>query len=62
MTFEEAVEMVRDYGEGYGIKRGALLDTLELIRDEMKNEDALINHEYIMAYNIVCREMRKLFV
>lgn len=62
MTFEEAVEMVNDYGADYGIKRGLLLDSLELIRDEMEKEDALISYKYVMAYNIVCREMRKLFV
>lgn len=68
MTFEEAVEVVNDFGAGYGIKRGLLLDSLTLIRDEMDycaaDEDAplFVTQRQIAAYRIVCREMRKLFV
>lgn len=62
MTFEEAVEVVKDFGASYGIERGALLDSLTLIRDEL-NEDAphFVTQRQIAAYRIVRREMRKLF-
>ena len=65
MTFEEAVEVVKDFGAGYGIQRGALLDSLTLIRDELSIEDEdaplFVTQRQIAAYRIVCREMRKLF-
>ena len=67
MTFDEAVEVVKDFGVGYGIQRGALLDSLTLIRDELdhcaEDEDApyFVTQRQIAAYRIVCREMRKLF-
>lgn len=68
MTFEEAVEVVKDFGAGYGIARGALLDSLQMIRDDIahceRDEDTeyFVTSEQIAAYHIVCREMRKLFV
>jgi hypothetical protein len=68
MTFDEAVEVVTEYGAGYGIKRGLLLDSLTLIRDDLayceNDEDApmMVTQREIAAYRIVCREMRKLFV
>lgn len=66
MTFEEAVEVVKDFGAGYGIARGALLDSLQMIRDDLSLEDEdaplLVTQKEATAYHIVCREMRKLFV
>lgn len=68
MTFEEAAEVVKEYGAGFGIERGLLLDSLQMIRDDLayceNDEDApsMVTQEQIAAYRIVCREMRKLFV
>lgn len=68
MTFEEAVAVVEDFGAGYGIKRGLLLDSLTMIRDDLRHcendEGAIyfVTPKQIAAYRIVCREMRKLFV
>jgi hypothetical protein len=64
MNFEEAVKVVEDYAAGYGIKRGLLLDGLQLIRDEMSRDEELdcwLTQRQIAAYRIVCREMRPLF-
>lgn len=65
MTFEEAVRVVEDYAAGFGIKRGLLLDGLQLIRSDLAIEDEdvplMVTQKQVTAYHIVCREMRKLF-
>lgn len=67
MTFEEATKIVEDYAEGAGRPR-MLLDGLEAIRDELsycendEDADMFVTPQQVMAYRLVCREMRKLFV
>lgn len=65
MTFQEAVKVVEDFGASYGIQRGLLLDSLQLIRDDLAIEDEdvplMVSQKEVTAYHIVCREMRKLF-
>lgn len=65
MTFQEAVKIVKDYATSYvGVNLG-LLDGLEAIKSELSygDEDAemFVTPDQVMAYHIVCREMRKLF-
>ena len=61
MTFEEAVEVMKDFGGG------RLLDGLEVVRDELdrarEDEDYIIeiSKEERMAYFIVVERMRPLF-
>ena len=62
MTFEEAVEIVKAYSAS-----GNLLDGLEGIQQELNDNDDLgmmiwASPEEIMAYRLVVREMRQLFV
>lgn len=67
MTFKEATKIVEDYAEGAGRPR-MLLDGLEAIRDELsycendEDADMFVTPQQVMAYRLVCREMRKLFV
>ena len=61
MTFDEAVEIVKNYGNGF------LLDGLELIRDEMDQEEyeeveAQITPKQRLAYYKVVKDMCPLFV
>lgn len=65
MTFEEAVKVVEDYAAGYGIKRGLLLDGLQLMHDELdrqEEEELWLTPRQVAAFRIVCRDMSKLFV
>ena len=61
MTFEEAVEVMKEFGGGL------LLDGLEVVRDELdrarEDEDYIIeiSKEERMAYFIVVERMRPLF-
>jgi hypothetical protein len=61
MSFEEAVEIVKDFGGG------RLLEGLELVTDELdrarEDEDHIleITREERMAYFIVVERMRPLF-
>lgn len=62
MTFEEAVEIVKQYSAS-----GNLLDGLEGIQQELNDSDDLgmmvwASPKEIMAYRLVVREMRQLFV
>ncbi len=62
MTFQEAVENIKDY-TGCG---GALLDGLQLIHDdlercELEDDTCWIEPKVLASYRLVCREMRKLF-
>lgn len=64
MTFEEAVEVVKEYAVGYEGAGLGLLDGLQFMRDELSREDddIWLTQRQIAAYRIVCREMSKLFV
>ncbi len=62
MTFEEAVEIVKQYSA-----TGNLLDGLEGIQQELNDSDDLgmmvwASPKEIMAYRLVVRTMRPLFV
>ena len=57
MTFDQAVQIVKDY-TGCG---NLLLDGLEQIKAELREEDCFLSREQIRAYTTVCDEMRKLF-
>ena len=59
MTFDEALEVVKEY-TGCG---GMLLDGLELIAHEMQEEKDLnwLSDREIAAYRLICRKMRPLF-
>jgi hypothetical protein len=57
MTFDQAVQIVKDY-TGCG---NLLLDGLEQIKAELREEDSFITRDAIRAYGVVCTEMRKLF-
>jgi len=63
MTFEEAVEVVKEYAAGYEGAGLGLLDGLQFMRDELSREedDIWLTQRQIAAYRIVCREMSKLF-
>lgn len=57
MTFDEAVEIVKNYSS-----TGLLLDGLTAIQDELEDEDNFLSPRQIAAYRRVIREMRPLFV
>lgn len=58
MTFEEAVEVVKEYSP-----TGLLLDGMEQIQLDMDDEDhGWLTQRQIAAYRIVCHNMRALFV
>ena len=59
MTFDEALEVVKEY-TGCG---GMLLDGLEQIAHEMQQEDSedWLSQREIAAYRLICRKMRPLF-
>ena len=58
MSFDEAVEIVKEYSP-----TGLLLDGLELIEDEMYDEEdhGWLTQRQIVAFRTVVREMRPLF-
>lgn len=57
MTFEEAVEVVKEYSP-----TGLLLDGLEQIEADMDDEDhGWLTQRQIVAFRTVVREMRPLF-
>lgn len=57
MTFEQAVEVVKEYSP-----TGLLLDGLEQIQFDMDDEDhGWLTQRHIAAYRMVVREMRPLF-
>lgn len=68
MTFQEAVKIVEDFTAGFVGADLGLLDGLEFIRNDIsycsEDEDAckFVTPEQEMAYHVVCREMRKMFV
>ena len=59
MTFDEAVEICKQYSHS-----GLLLDGLLEIEREMEEDedDNFLSPRQIMAFRLVCREMRPLFV
>lgn len=59
MSFEEAVEIVKNYSAN-----GLLLDGLEAIAEELnggEEEPFWLSHREIVAYRVVCNKMRPLF-
>ena len=57
MTFDEAVEVVKEYSP-----TGLLLDGLEQIEADMDDEDhGWLTQRHIAAFRLVVREMRPLF-
>lgn len=58
MTFDEAVEIVKEY-TGCG---NLLLDGLEQIQCELQEEDGVLTRRVISAYTFICNQMRPLFV
>jgi hypothetical protein len=58
MTFEEAVEVVKEY-TGCG---NLLLDGLEQIQEEMQEEDDFLPQRVKAAFRFICAQMRPLFV
>jgi len=57
MTFDEAVEICKQYSHS-----GLLLDGLEEIEREMEEDEDVLSPRQIMAFRLVCRTMRPLFV
>lgn len=58
MTFDEAVEIVKNY-TGCG---NLLLDGLEQIQEEMHEEDDFAPQRVKAAFRFICAQMRPLFV
>jgi hypothetical protein len=59
MTFEEALEVVKEY-TGCG---NLLLDGLEQIQREIEEEDGYFGRRDVgIAFHVICTKMRPLFV
>jgi len=59
MTFDEAVEIIKEYTDCGGM----LLDGLEQVDEEIRDEDYFCTPQNVkVAYRFICAKMRPLFV